>query len=309
VFETNGVPNPNQSVLNIVGAGDVTVFTNASGQTVVESTGFVLPGTGTGNLVVTAFAGFNVAPAGSVIQADGNGNAANSGVLVSSLATVVALAAETARAEAAEAGITASAVLKSPSADQTVTADNLLPASANTTQSLGLSTARWNALLGTADIKSINKIVNAADFPGSPDIGLQVQNAIAALPSAGGTVYIPAGSYTQASTIILPRYVLLQGASAFGTKLTYTGAGWAVIIADSSGGGNYPEGGIADISFVGPGTTTGTGGIYFGGSDGVIAGSGTVNTSGTAVVSESGTGFSTATWTAGTIINIQGLRI
>jgi hypothetical protein len=162
-------------------------------------------------------------------------------------------------------------------------------------------------LLGTADIKSINKIVNAADFPGSPDIGLQVQNAIAALPSAGGTVYIPAGSYTQASTIILPRYVLLQGASAFGTKLTYTGAGWAVIIADSSGGGNYPEGGIADISFAGPGTTTGTGGIYFGGSDGVIAGSGTVNTSGTAVVSESGTGFSTATWTAGTIIIINGV--
>ena len=307
LFETNGVPNANQSVLNIVGAGDVTVFTNALGQTVVESTGFVLPGTGTGNLVVTAFAGFNVAPAGSVIQADGNGNAANSGVLVSSLATVVALAAETSRAEAAEAGITASAVLKSPSADQTVTADNLLPASANTTQSLGLSTARWNALLGTADIKSINKIVNAADFPGSPDIGLQVQNAIAALPSAGGTVYIPAGSYTQASTIILPRYVLLQGASAFGTQLTYTGAGWAVIIADSSGGGNYPEGGIADISFAGPGTTTGTGGIYFGGSDGVIAGSGTVNTSGTAVVSESGTGFSTATWTAGTIIIIQGV--
>ena len=86
VFETNGVPNPNQSVLNIVGAGDVSVTLNALGQTVVESTGFVLPGTGNGPLVVTANAGVSTAPNGDILTVDGLGNAQDSGVLISSLA-------------------------------------------------------------------------------------------------------------------------------------------------------------------------------------------------------------------------------
>jgi len=263
LFETNGVPNPNQGVLNIVGAGDISVTINALGQTVVESTGFVLPGTGTGNLVVTANAGVSTAPVGDILQADGLGNAADSGTLLSSLA---------------------------PKANATFSGTTTIP----------------TAIIATANITSINGLLNATDYPGA-DIGAKVNAAIAALPANGGTVYIPAGSYTQSTTILLPRYVLLQGASAFGTQLTYTGSGWAVIIADSSGGGNYPEGGIADISFAGPGTTTGTGGIYFGGSDGVVAGSGTVNTNGAAVASVSGTGFSTATWPTRTIIIINGV--
>jgi hypothetical protein len=263
LFETNGVPNPNQGVLNIVGAGDISVTINALGQTVVESTGFVLPGTGTGNLVVTANAGVGTAPVGDILQADGLGNAADSGTLLSSLA---------------------------PKANATFSGTTTIP----------------TAIIATANITSINGLLNATDYPGA-DIGAKVNAAIAALPANGGTVYIPAGSYTQSTTILLPRYVLLQGASAFGTQLTYTGAGWAVIIADASGGGNYPEGGIADLTLAGPGNTTATGGVYLGGSDGVVAGSGTVNVSGTGVTSESGTGFSTATWQAGTVIIINGV--
>jgi hypothetical protein len=93
-------------------------------------------------------------------------------------------------------------VVTNPTADQSIGAHNLLPASGNTTQSLGLSTARWNASLGTSDIKSMNGILNAIDFPGS-DIGAQVNAAIAALTAtgSGGTVFIPAG------TISPPPYI------------------------------------------------------------------------------------------------------
>ena len=123
VFETNGVPNPNQSVLNIVGAGDVSVTLNALGQTVVESTGFVIPGTGNGTLVVTANAGVTTAPNGDILTADGLGNAQDSGVLISAITD---------------------AVVKHPGADQTISLHNLLPALSNTTQTLGSSGAKWN---------------------------------------------------------------------------------------------------------------------------------------------------------------------
>jgi hypothetical protein len=89
LFETNGVPNANQGLLNLVGAGDVTVNTNALGQTVIESTGTALLGTGTGIYVVTAFSGVISAPAGDILTADGSGNAQDSGVQVSSLAPLL----------------------------------------------------------------------------------------------------------------------------------------------------------------------------------------------------------------------------
>ena len=69
-----------------MGAGDVTINTNALGQTVIESTGTVIPGTGTGSYVVTAFSGMISAPNNDILTADGSGNAQDSGVLVSSLA-------------------------------------------------------------------------------------------------------------------------------------------------------------------------------------------------------------------------------
>ena len=88
-LQTNGIPNANQGLLNLVGAGDITVNTNALGQTVVESTGTVIPGTGTGSYVVTAFSGVVSAPNNDILTADGSGNAKDSGVLVSSLAPKV----------------------------------------------------------------------------------------------------------------------------------------------------------------------------------------------------------------------------
>ena len=230
-LQTNGIPNTNQGLLNLVGAGDVTVNTNVLGQTVIESTGFVIPGTGTGSYVVTAFSGMISAPNNDILTADGSGNAQDSGVLVSSLA---------------------------PKANTALT---------------GTTT------IVLANITSMNGVLNANDFAGA-DIGAKVNAAIAALPSvpssvstpgaSGGTVYIPAGVYTQTTTIYLPRYVKLCGAGAFATTLNYTPTtGWAIVVADSLATGGYPpEGALEDMTLAGPGSSSATGAIYIGGTDG-----------------------------------------
>jgi hypothetical protein len=100
-------------------------------------------------------------------------------------------------------------VVTNPTADQSIGSHNLLPASGNTSQSLGSTAAPWNASLGAADIKSLNGVLNAFDFPGS-DIGGRVNAAITALGTGGGTVFIPSGSYSQTTTIVKPRNVNLQ---------------------------------------------------------------------------------------------------
>lgn len=160
----------------------------------------------------------------------------------------------------------------------------------------------------SVSVVSINGIQNAACFSGS-DIGQQVNNAIAALPKQNGnyagTVYIPAGSYTQTTTVVVPRGVMIQGASGGGTIINYTGTGWAFVISGSDVYTYFPQGGMTDVCLSGPGNTSTSGAIYFGGSVGLSSGSGTVNTSGTSVTSASGTGFDT-NWTNGRPICING---
>ena len=106
------------------------------------------------------------------------------------------------------------------------------------------------------------------------DIGAWTNAAIAQIGC--GEVYIPAGSYTQKTTIVKPRCVKLFGASASATTLNYTATkGCAVVIADGSGPSDYTPGAVEDLDLVGPGAgppadthPTSTCGIYFGGSDG-----------------------------------------
>lgn len=106
------------------------------------------------------------------------------------------------------------------------------------------------------------------------DMGAWTNAAIALIGC--GEVYIPAGVYTQRTTIVKPRCVKLNGASASATTLRYTmTTGCAVVIADNSGASNYPPGALEDLNLVGPGAgppadenPTSTCGVYFGGSDG-----------------------------------------
>lgn len=109
----------------------------------------------------------------------------------------------------------------------------------------------------TLGVNSLNGVMNAALFSGS-DIGAQVSAAIAALPVMGGVhcgrVVIPAGTYTQTTTITKPRCVSIIGASADATILNWTPTtGIAIQIADSGSPTGYPEGEIADLALSGPG--------------------------------------------------------
>ena len=123
--------------------------------------------------------------------------------------------------------------------------------------------------IATANITNMNGILNALDFPGS-DIGTQVNAAIATLPASGGEVYIPAGTYTQTTTILLPRTVKLHGASGFSTQLNYTPTtGWAVIMADAVAAAAFcPQGALEDLSLVSSSMSNANGAIYIGGTDG-----------------------------------------
>ena len=136
------------------------------------------------------------------------------------------------------------------------------------------------ATITTANITNMNGILNATDFPGA-DIGAQVNAAIATLPASGGEVYIPAGTYTQTTTILLPRTVKLHGASGFSTQLNYTPTtGWAVIMADASAAAAFsPQGALEDLSLVSSSMSHANGAIYIGGTDGATPIGGTASPS------------------------------
>jgi hypothetical protein len=117
-------------------------------------------------------------------------------------------------------------IVTNPTADQSIQSDNLLPASANTAQSLGTSAARWNATLGSVVVENLNTVLYADQFPGST-ADAQIAAALAALPSTGGIVDArgltgaqscsanPFASYTGSG-------VLLLGAATFTCSAQWT---------------------------------------------------------------------------------------
>jgi hypothetical protein len=124
--------------------------------------------------------------------------------------------------------------------------------------------------------RGANDPVVVTASPGE-DIGAKVNAAVTSLGGSCGEIAIPAGNYKQATTIVVPRCISLRGVSGRGTILNYTPtSGWAIIVADGAGvGGNdYPEGAIEDLTLLGSGAATATGGIYLGGTDGVVGRSG-----------------------------------
>ncbi len=125
-------------------------------------------------------------------------------------------------------------------------------------------------------IRSLNGAMNAglcglSDRPAwcrGSEIGAWTNSAIAVIGC--GEVYIPAGTYTQTTSILKPRCVKLHGASADSTFLQWTPThGAAIIMGDAMGSAGFAgEGALEDLSLVGPGASTTTCGIYIGGSDG-----------------------------------------
>lgn len=119
-------------------------------------------------------------------------------------------------------------VLTSPSGDQTILSNNLLPASGNTTQSLGSLAAPWDAVLNTLtaktpiftgptpwyDVRSYGAVMD-----GVTDDTIAVQAALTAANAAGGgVVFIPysANPCIIASQLVLDGFaqVEIRGASS-----------------------------------------------------------------------------------------------
>jgi len=125
-------------------------------------------------------------------------------------------------------------------------------------------------------IRNINGAMNAglcglSDRPAwcrGSEIGAWTNSAIAVIRC--GEVYIPAGTYTQTTSIVKPRCVKLHGASADSTFLSWTPThGVAIIMGDGMGATGFAgEGALEDLTLIGPGASTKTCGIYLGGSDG-----------------------------------------
>ena len=101
--------------------------------------------------------------------------------------------------------------------------------------------------------------------PGA-DIGAQINTAAADLPSAGGSIYVPAAAscYAFSTPIVLPSNVNLAGASTGGTCLQYTSnTGTALTLGSSST--------ISNFSLIGTAAPTSSIGLFISGnSDDVV---------------------------------------
>lgn len=82
------------------------------------------------------------------------------------------------------------AIIKNPSGDQTISTNNLLPAAGNTTQSLGSTAAPW-----MAELRAVNTVLFADAFS-------SIQAAHDALPSGGGKIIVPAGTYSASGNVL-----------------------------------------------------------------------------------------------------------
>lgn len=159
--------------------------------------------------------------------------------------------------------IRGTAVVQSPAGSQTITQP------ANT--SLNILTSGT----GGVGVSNINGVLNASLFAGA-DLGAKVQNAITGLNGSCGKVIIPAGTYTWTTpSVIIGPCQRLDGNGAFVNVSTGTSPFLIMAALGSVSNPNlYTQGGIDDITFSGPGPSTGittSSGIYYGGdSTGVI---------------------------------------
>jgi hypothetical protein len=116
----------------------------------------------------------------------------------------------------------------------------------------------------TVRSNSVNGELNAALFGTGSDIGAKIKAAILALPNGCGTILIPAGTYSQRTTVVKPACVNIRGHSAASTIINWAPtSGVAFVLADPAE--SYPQGAISDFRLAGPGASTSTIGVYLGG--------------------------------------------
>jgi Pectate lyase superfamily protein len=113
----------------------------------------------------------------------------------------------------------------------------------------------------------INVVSYGADPSGAADSTSAIQDAINAMPAAGGVVYVPAGTYKVSATLTcttVPAYFLGDGAWA--TVLAFSGTGDCVRVYDPttySGRTRY-SGGFCGITIDGKSAGAGSAGLHVG---------------------------------------------
>lgn len=115
---------------------------------------------------------------------------------------------------------------------------------------------------------ALNQYTVYADTFAGADMGAQINAAYAALPSTGGIIIVPGGNYSHATPIVcntLDKPVLLRGAPAGGTILTFTGTGHSAAVTLNMTKAITSGYGIRDIKLVGPGSLGTTAGLILGG--------------------------------------------
>jgi hypothetical protein len=124
----------------------------------------------------------------------------------------------------------------------------------------------------TLSVSSLNGVLNAALFPGA-DLGAKVKNSIAALNGTCGTINIPLGTYTWSTPNVIMKpcqTISGNGAVVNVEQLTQPALTIAALPVYNSQATPYSasnvQGGLRDITFIGPGpNTTNTVGIFLGG--------------------------------------------
>jgi len=110
-------------------------------------------------------------------------------------------------------------------------------------------------------------VLSASDFPGA-DVGQQINAAYAALPDRGGEISVTEGGSFATRIVfgVKDKPVLLIGVPGDVVELIYTGRGVAVTF--DYGTGHRMGHGLRDLTITGPGNSTETIGVMFGGVNG-----------------------------------------
>jgi Pectate lyase superfamily protein len=106
-----------------------------------------------------------------------------------------------------------------------------------------------------------------ADPTGASDSASAFKSAIGAVGSAGGVVYVPAGTYTISTTLTCTNVpVYFVGDGAWATTLSFTGSGDCLRVYDSSTYGSRTKfgGGITGITIDGAKAGSGSAGLHVG---------------------------------------------
>jgi len=130
-----------------------------------------------------------------------------------------------------------------------------------------LMASAWGADELEGRRRSSPSVRYASDFPGV-DVGARIDAAYAALPPGGGAVIVEdGGSFSIPVAFNTPgKPVLLSGLPGDVVTLTWTGTGTAVTFDYDMG--HRMGHGMRDLTLTGPGSTTATVGVVFGGVNG-----------------------------------------